>query len=139
MKFKLFGILAAMLITVFTLNAQQGQVQQKVPDLTVDFLVGDIIFVYQSLNTIEINGREADAFIQVKEHFKPYMEKWNAEQPKAEDKTTITLPVNIAQNMLAFLERAKFAGGNAERYVRVKDAIVAKAQEVQKQMQANGN
>lgn len=133
MKIKFFAIFAALFLAFSGLYAQQDQ--PKVPDLNVEFNVGDIVFAYQSLGTIELTGREVDAFVGVTNHFKPIMEKMTKDQTKLDEKITITIPVGIAQNFLVFMERAKLTGANAERFVRIKEAIVTKAQEVQKQMQ----
>lgn len=135
MKIKFFAIIAVLFLAISGLYAQQGQ-QQQVPDLKVTFNAGDLVFAYQSLGTIELTGREVDAFVQVTDHFKPIIEKMNTDKTKLEDNINVTLPIGIAQNFLVFMERAKLTGVNAERFVRIKGEIVAKAQEVQKQMQA---
>jgi hypothetical protein len=136
MKFKLFGIAVILFFSLVALNAQQGQ-QQEIPDLNVEFLAGDLVFAVQTMNTVEISGREVDAFVQVKDLFKPVLEQLQAENAAADKAVMVTMPVGIAQNFLVFMERAKLNGQNAERYVRIKNAIVDKAKEVQTQM--NGN
>lgn len=135
MKIKFFAIFAVLFFAASGLYAQQGE-QQQIPDLKVSFTAGDLVFAYQSLGTIELTGKEVDAFVQVTDHFKPIMEKMNTDKTKLEDNIAVTLPVGIAQNFLVFMERAKLTGANAERFVRIKSEIMAKAQEVQKQMQA---
>jgi hypothetical protein len=136
MKLKLFGIVAILFLSLTALNAQQGQ-QQEIPDLNVEFMAGDLAFAIQQLNTVEITGREVDAFVQVKEHFMPTLKQLQEEQATQEKKVMVTIPVGIAQNFLVFLERAKLNGQNAERFVRIKQAIVDKAKEVQGSMNTN--
>ncbi len=128
---KNFAQIAILLFVVFSINlmAQQGQpaAQQNIkPTLTA----GDLVFAANLLNTVELRGGEVDAFMQVKEALKPYLEKIQKEKLQTGSNVEMTLPIGTAQNVLTFMERGKIAGADAERYKRIIDAFMAAAKAV---------
>ncbi len=120
-------IIVFALLSFCGLYAQQNQQQQPVQLLTPTVVVGDIVFVYQTLGTIEIKGSEADAFLAVQNLFKEFVQEFQTSKKKVEDTVEIKIPVAIAQNTINLLERATFTGANAERYKRFQNALVEAA------------
>lgn len=114
------------LIPLVVLSQQQNQQnQQDMPILTPKVIVGDIVFVTQALKTVEIKGSEVDAFLQVQQSFEKLIKELNTQQKKVNDTVDIRIPLNIAQNTVAFMDRATLQGQNAVVYKRFVDALVA--------------
>jgi len=109
---------------------QQNQ-QQEVPILTPKVIVGDIVFVNQTLKTVEIKGSEVDAFLQVQQSFEKLIKEFNTQQKKVNDTVDIRIPLNIAQNTITFMDRATLQGQNAIVYKRFVDALVASTKKKQ--------
>lgn len=95
------------------------------------FVVGDLVFAVNSMNSVKIQGKEVDAFLQVKEHFKPYMQKIQNQKMEIDQKIETEVPVGIANNMLIFLQRIELQGANAERYQRFKKTMIDEAKRLQ--------
>lgn len=107
------------------LAQQQNQQQQDVLILTPKLIVGDIVFVSQTLRTVEIKGSEVEAFLQVQQSFEKLIKDLNTQQKKVNDTVEIRIPLNIAQNTITFMDRATLQGQNAIVYKRFVDALVS--------------
>ena len=95
------------------------------------FVVGDLVFAVNSMNSVKIQGKEVDAFLQVKEHFKPYLQKIQDQKMEIDQEIETEVPVGIANNMLIFLQRIELQGANAERYQRFKKTMIDAAKSLQ--------
>ena len=117
--------LAAVVILMGVISAfgQQQPIQEIKPVVTA----GDLVFAAQLLNTVELRGNEVEAFMNVKNAIKPFLEKVQNDKMQASSTLEMKISVTLANNFLAFLERGKIAGADAERYKRFVDAFVAAA------------
>lgn len=119
-------LLVISLFPLLLLAQQQPQnQQQEMPTLSPKVIVGDIVFVTQTLKTVEIKGSEVDAFLQVQQSFEKLIVELNKQQKKVNDTVDIRIPLNIAQNTIVFMDRATLQGQNAVVYKRFVDALVA--------------
>jgi len=125
MKQKSLFLLALLLVPFLAFSQQNLQNQQKdVPVLSPKVIIGDLVFVSQTLKTVEIKGSEVDAFLQVDQAITKILQDLNSQGKKATDSIEIKMPLNIAQNTLAFMDRAVLSGQNAVIYKRFVDAVV---------------
>ena len=116
-------------------HSQLQQQQQPPPKLKPTFQVEDLVFVYQTLETVDITGNEADAFIEVRNFLQTTLKSIQEAKKQAGDTYQTEIPLPLAQNILTFLSRAKFSGRNAELYKRFVDSMV----ESSKALQPQGN
>jgi hypothetical protein len=127
---KLIVILFCALVP-FLAYAQQAQKpldqKQEVKILKPSVVIGDLVFVSQTLKTVEIKGNEVDAFLAVDKHITEILKEFNGKNKKASDTEVIEFPMNIAQNTLVFMDRASLSGQNAVIYKRFVDALVEAA------------
>ena len=111
--------------------SQLQQQQQPPPKLKPTFLVEDLVFVYQTLETIDITGNEVDAFLEIRNYLQTTIKNIQEEKKQAGDKYQTEIPLPMAQNMLSFLSRAKFSGRNAELYKRFVDSMIESSKALQ--------
>jgi polysaccharide deacetylase 2 family uncharacterized protein YibQ len=127
---KLVLVLFFALVPFLTI-AQQGQKplaqQQEVKILKASIVIGDLVFVSQTLKTVEIKGNEVEAFLAVDKHITTILQDLTGKNKKAGDTEVIEFPMNIAQNTLVFMDRASLSGQNAVLYKRFVDALVEAA------------
>lgn len=127
---KLIFVLFFALVPFLAL-AQQGQKplekQQEVKILKPSVVIGDLVFVSQTLKTVEIKGNEVDAFLAVDKHITEILKELSGKNKKPADTEVIDFPMNIAQNTLVFMDRASLSGQNAVIYKRFVDALVEAA------------
>lgn len=131
---KKYVVLLMVLIGSFAVaNAQNQNVNQELANkiLSADFMVGDIVFAFNSLNTINIQGNEVDAFLEVKEALKTYTSEIETKQLKIDDSMKMEMKVGIANNLMIFLQRVTLQGANAERYQRFKTTMLEAAKKLQ--------
>lgn len=107
--------------------------QQPVPKLKPTFHVEDLVFVYQTLENVDISGSEADAFIEVRNFLQTTLKSIQEAKKQAGDTYQTEIPLPLAQNVLTFLSRAKFSGKNAELYKRFVDSLVESSKALQPQ------
>lgn len=122
-------------VLAFASAYSQLQQQQPAPKLKPTFHVEDLVFVYQTLENVDISGNEADAFIEVRTYLQTTLKNIQEEKKQAGDTYQTEIPLPLAQNILTFLSRAKFSGRNAELYKRFVDSLV----ESSKALQPQGN
>lgn len=124
---KKFAALAIIFVTMLSINLFSQQQQQPEKIIKPTIYAGDVVFVFNLLNTVELTGREVDAFILVRNSLKPYIEKIKNEKMQATTNVNLDIPINTAQALLTFMDRGKIAGADADTYKRVVDALVAAA------------
>ncbi|OGU56912.1 MAG: hypothetical protein A2X64_02685 [Ignavibacteria bacterium GWF2_33_9] len=124
MKKALFLLLFA-LVPVLTF-AQNNQ-KQDVKILKPSIVLGDLVFVSQTLKSVEIKGEEVDAFMAVDKHITDVLKDMSAQKKTGADTVVIDYPADLAQNTLIFMNRAKLSGQYAVVYKRFVDAIMAAA------------
>ncbi|MBM2814266.1 MAG: hypothetical protein HW421_1028 [Ignavibacteria bacterium] len=140
----------ALILIAFLLSnagAQDNKNEQKQPAqapptiLKPVFVVEDIHFSLQLLNTIEVQGSEVDAFIQVKDYLQSIVKAVIAQNKANTDLVQVDFPLNLAQSFVNLLQRAKILGVNAERFKRLQNSILdaAKAAAVSNAEEQNGN
>ncbi|MFC2131378.1 hypothetical protein ACFLSQ_08075 [Bacteroidota bacterium] len=116
------------LLTLFVaVNAQtnlQSNPNAKIPDLKPTFIVSDIYVVMQILEGIELQGKEVEAFLDVKNNLKSYLETAQEKKLKVSDTLKVVMPGYLAQNIITFLARATLRGNMADQYKRFVDAII---------------
>jgi len=117
----------AILLTATSIFAQNGAKTEPPIILKCEFQAGDLMVVYQSLNTVNISGKEVDAFISVQNTLKPKVETLVKNNAKIEDKVPMELELAIANNLYIFIERITIKGGDADKIVRFKSEIQASA------------
>lgn len=125
MKKVLFFAVLFFAFASISLFAQQKDT--KAQTLKPTFVVEDVYFAYQTLDNVEITGTEVEAFLEVRKFLEGQIKSIQgaSKQPKDTYQIEITLP--LAQNMMAFLGRAKLTGRMAEQYKRFSDTLVESA------------
>jgi hypothetical protein len=123
-----FTLLVAfmMLLGISTSFAQTNpsiQEQQKNIKINPELALDDLIFSYNILNTVEINGSEVDAFIEVRTLFANNIKTAQAANKKGTDEVKIEMNILMAQNFFNLISRAKISGAQAEQYKKVQDAV----------------
>lgn len=110
-----------------TANNQQSQQSQQSqnnnPSIQPIFVVGDIRFLYLSLNTIEIKGNEVDVFLDLQEKIKQVLETQSVAILKDEQNLQIDLDVQTAQRLITYSTRITLKAENAFRLKRFQKAI----------------
>jgi hypothetical protein len=104
-------------------NQQTQQSQNANPSIQPVFVVGDIRFLYLSLNTIEIKGNEVDVFLDLQEKIKQVLETQSVAILKDEQNLQIDLDVQTAQRLITYSTRITLKAENAFRLKRFQKAI----------------
>ncbi len=122
---------AALFLVCFNSFAQIKNDPKNVV-LKPTFIVGDVIFAYNILNTIEITGAEVEPFLECKNALKGIIDSATKENMKPTDNITADIPLVTAQNLSSFLSRGKFKGENAVNFKRFMDSMVKSAEAMKK-------
>lgn len=104
-------------------NQQNQQSQNANPSIQPIFIVGDLRFLYLSLNTIEIKGNEVDVFLDLQEKIKQVLETQSVAILKDEQNLQIDLDVQTAQRLITYSTRITLKAENAIRLKRFQKAI----------------
>lgn len=123
-------LIVTLFLTVFsaTLFAQDNnKLNTKIKP---EFVVGDVFFAHNVMNTIDIKGNEVEAFLECQNHLKNLAEKAQKANKQAQDKINDEMTLNIARNLTLFLSRASFKGEQAVIFKRFIDSIVTAAEKV---------
>lgn len=101
--------------------------QEKIEIIEIQFQAysPDILVVYNSLNSIEISGNEVDAFVRIQTKLEPFVKSISQEDLRNSVLIDITLVLPDANNLLAFLNRVKIKGAEAQNFKRFKDSLFA--------------
>jgi len=127
MKRTIISTMILLLSLFVAVNAQthlQSNPNAKIPDLKPTFIVSDIYVVMQILEGIELQGKEVEAFLDVKNNLKSYLETAKEKKLKVSDTLKVVMPGYLAQNLITFLARATLRGNMADQYKRFVDAII---------------
>lgn len=115
-------------------EAQDNQNKNSI-DINPIFVVTDLQFALQTLNTIELKGSEVNAYIEVKGILREAIEKALKLDLKPEDSLEVPMPVLIGKNVLNLLERVTLASAHAENYMRFTSALIKEINRVESGMQ----
>jgi len=124
------AILIFAVSVVYTQTPQSLQDQQKTIFIQPVFQVDDLIFSYNTLNTVEINGGEVDAFVEVRTLFADAIKSAQEKSKKGSDEVTVQMNILTAQNFFNLIARAKITGVQADQYKRVQDAVTTAAKKL---------
>ena len=122
----LFSFIIALMIVTMSMQAQQQS--QQVQTIKPSMPLSEIAFALKMLEGIELMGSEVDALVEIKSILLPPIIKANNDKKQASEVVTIEFKIPQAQNLLAFLKRAKLSGADVDRYKQFTDAIIASAQ-----------
>lgn len=125
MKSILLGVLllcsiAAIQPTVTFAQTNKSTTEKK---LSPSIMVDNVAFAFTSLNTVEITGAEADAFMEVRGVLAKILTDAQTAKKQATDVVVVELTIPQAQNLILLLQRAKFKGEDAVRYQEIVKAI----------------
>jgi hypothetical protein len=121
----LFSVLLTFLFITGTSFAQQQQ--QQYPIIKPTFTYGQLDLALRLMEKIELNGSEVEAFLEIKGIFYPVLVKGANEKKQLNDKITLDMNAKQADNVLAFLNRARLTGSEVQTFKEFKDAIFAAA------------
>ncbi len=89
--------------------------------------VSDLVFTLNTLASVNINGSEVEAYIDVKNTFTKAFEQAQKDKKGENDMVTVELSVLTANNFLQLFQRASLQGSAAEKFMNVKNALYASA------------
>ena len=121
----LFSFIFTMMILTNGIVAQQ---QQQAQIIKPSMPLSEIAFSIQLLESIELMGSEVDALMDLRLILIPPIVKANNEKKQAKEVVTLEIKIQQAQNLLAFLKRAKLNGADVERFKKITDIIISSAQ-----------
>lgn len=90
------------------------------PTMPIEYLV----FATNALSTIEIQGSEVDGYLNCKNFLDSEIKKLVAEKKRPEDVVTFGIQLEIAQNLITLLNRAKLTGADAPRFKGFVNALI---------------
>ncbi|MDW7996775.1 MAG: hypothetical protein RMJ46_03735 [Bacteroidota bacterium] len=117
---------------------QDGQLQTPPPPQIIKpkITVAGLAFTINLINGVEIQGREVDAYLEVRKVLSDAMESaQKANRSNPNDELTVELQLPVAQNLVTLMQRARITGADADRYKQVMDAIMNAAQQGSEQQQ----
>ena len=117
----LFSFIFTMMILTNGIVAQQ---QQQAQIIKPSMPLSEIAFSIQLLESIELMGSEVDALMDLRLILIPPIVKANNEKKQANEVVTLEFKIQQAQNLLAFLKRAKLNGADVERFKKITDILV---------------
>jgi len=117
-------------VSTMALAQQGGQLQTPPPPQIIKpkLTVGNLVFTLNIINGVEIQGREVDAYLEVRKALDEALQSAQKANRSANDEITLELQLPVAQNLMTLLQRARITGADAERFKQVTDAIVTAAQ-----------
>ena len=83
-----------------------------------------VVFASNALTTIEIQGSEVDGYLACKNTLDTELKKYIAEKKRPEDVVTFGIQLEIAQNLITLLNRAKLTGNEAPKFKGFINALV---------------
>ncbi len=123
--------LVSFLLGGTALAQQGGQLQTPPPPQTIKpkLNVAGLVFTLNLIGGVEIQGREVDAYLEVRKALNDALEgAQKANRTNPNDEVTLELQLPVAQNLVTLMQRARITGADAERYKQVMDAITQAAQ-----------
>lgn len=103
-------------------NNQQSN-QQESQVISPNFISGDIVFIFNSFNTVELKATEVDMFLSSVEKLKIIVENPNFQKLTSDVPVKVDIEIQAAENILLFCNRITMTGGNVIRYKRFVNAI----------------
>lgn len=103
------------------------EAEKKSPTVKPQMPLSDLAFTLQTLATVNITGSEVEAYVEVKNTFMKVFEQAQKDQKKETDTVTIEMTILTANNFLELFRRANLQGAAAERFLAVKNALLASA------------
>lgn len=97
---------------------------EKLPDLDVNFIAGDLAMVWSNLASVDIKGDEAQAFLDVQAFLKPHIDNMISNKTKTDDPIKIKVGAQMANTLFVFAGRITIKGGEATSLLRFKNAIL---------------
>lgn len=95
----LFCSIAAIQPTVTSAQTNKATTEKK---LSPSIMVDNVAFAYSSLNTVEITGAEADAFMEVRGVLAKILTDAQTAKKQATDIVVVELTVPQAQNLIYY-------------------------------------
>ncbi len=124
-------LLAGVFASSVTFAQQGGQLQTPPPPQIIKpkLTVAGLAFAINLINGVEIQGREVDAYLEVRKALNDAFEAaQKANRANPNDEVTLELQLPVAQNLVVLMQRARITGADADRYKQVMDAITEAAQ-----------
>lgn len=101
----------------------QPNVEQNNQVISPNFISGDIVFIFNSFNTIELKATEVDSFLSSLEKLKIIIENPNFQKLTSDVPVKVDIEIQAAENILVFCNRITMNGANVIRYKRFVNAI----------------
>ncbi len=130
------AIAFGLLLSVFA-NVSVAQQNAQTPVLQPKLTVAELQFTLQLLNRVTLQGNEVEAFLEVQRTLQKALQEANDAKKGTQDEVELKLPLPVAQNLLAFMQRAQLTGTEAPVYKQITDKIVASAQKLNEQNSQN--
>jgi hypothetical protein len=119
---KILSFISVLIFSSLSLLSQQNQQQAVI--LQPIFILEDVSFAVNAMNSIEIVGTEVEIFLSSKNTLISYLQSAQKRNKTAKDTIHCEMPLTTAQNIANFLDRAKFSASQAEQFKRFIDALV---------------
>jgi len=126
-------IIITALLGIISFAALFSQNDKKPATIKPGVNAGDIVFAYNQIDEIQISGSEVNALLEVKTTLKPVIDEIIAKNVADNTPVKFEVPLIVANNFVAFLERSKLKASDAPKYKRVVDAFRLAAQEAASQ------
>lgn len=113
---------------IFLASAQD----MNIPELEVKITGEELLFGISAIQDVEIKGSEVDAYVDVNREFRPYIVQLQNGKTTSSDTLDLKVPLPVANNFLAFLERATIKGREAYKFKRLVNAFIEAAGKLEK-------
>lgn len=100
--------------------------------ISVNFVSGDVAFMYKAFNTVELKATEVDAFVMAQEKLKLIVENPNFQKLTTDVPVKVDMEVIAAEKLIMFANRITLNGNDVNRYKRFLSAIYDAAKALQK-------
>lgn len=101
--------------------------------ISVNFVSGDVAFMYKAFNTVELKATEVDAFVMAQEKLKLIVENPNFQKLTTDVPVKVDMEVVAAEKLIMFANRITLNGNDVNRYKRFLSAIYDAAKALQQQ------
>lgn len=91
--------------------------------LSVDFVSGDIVFMYNAFNTVELKATEIDNFQLAFEKLKTIIDNPDFKKISSDTPVKVNIEDFAAEKILLFANRITLTGANVVRFKRFVSAI----------------
>ncbi len=101
--------------------------------ISVNFVSGDVAFMFKAFNTVELKATEVDAFLMAQEKLKLIIENPNFQKLITDAPVKVDMEIVAAEKLLMFANRITLNGNDVNRYKRFLNAIYDAAKALQQQ------